>query len=435
MQLPIPRRGLGRKSRVSVLALPALDSYPLPVMQAKRVLLLGSTGSIGESTLEVVNNLRGEFRVQALAAHTQWEKLLEQTLKYEPEAVALSETGAADRLEAALARRPLVRAPRIFRGAEGLVDLVRQTPGEFVLGAISGAAGLPANLAALETGKDLALANKESLVLSGAILTRVARENGRRILPVDSEHSAIFQSLLSGRHEEIDSIILTASGGPFRRWTLEEMQRATRADALKHPTWVMGAKITIDSATLMNKALEIIEARWLFDLPPERIRVVVHPQSIIHSLVEFHDGSMICQLGPPDMKIPIQYALTYPRRCPLPVKRLKLEDVASLTFEAPDPERFPSIRLAYEVLQSGGTAPAVFNAANEVAVQAFLREEILFTGILELVEQVLRDHTLVPSPTLGELFAADAWARERASSRLESRGLRPASLTTLPRTQ
>jgi len=388
-------------------------------MLQKRVLLLGSTGSIGDSTLQVVDNLSGRLRIAALAARCQWEKLLEQVIRYEPDSVALGDPQAAEDLRRALARRHLSRRPKVYGGAEGLVQLVRETEGDVVVGAISGAAGLPANIAALETGKDLALANKESLVLSGAILTSLARQHGRRILPVDSEHSAVFQSLLAGRREEVDSIILTASGGPFRRASLAQMQRATKADALRHPTWVMGAKITVDSATLMNKALEIIEARWLFDLPPEKIRVVVHPQSIIHSIVEFHDGSMICQLGPPDMKIPIQYALTYPERLPLPVRKLNLEEVSMLTFEAPDPVRFPALRLAYQVLRLGGTAPAVFNAANEVAVAAFLRDEISFVEILGSVERTLREHDVEDNPSLEELLSADSWAREAAARQLQ----------------
>ncbi len=388
-------------------------------MSQKRVLLLGSTGSIGDSTLQVVDNLSGRIRIAALAARYRWEKLLEQTIRYAPDSVALDDPQAAEDLRGALARRHLSKSPKVYGGADGLVQLVRETEGEVVVGAISGAAGLPANIAALETGKDLALANKESLVLSGAILTSLARQHGRRILPVDSEHSAVFQSLLAGRREEIDSIILTASGGPFRRASLDQMQRATKADALRHPTWVMGAKITVDSATLMNKALEIIEARWLFDLPPEKIRVVIHPQSIIHSLVEFHDGSMICQLGPPDMKIPIQYALTYPERLPLPVRKLKLEEVSMLTFEAPDPVRFPALRLAYQVLRLGGTAPAVFNAANEVAVAAFLRDEISFVEILGGVERTLREHDVKDNPSLEELLSADSWARQEAARQLQ----------------
>jgi 1-deoxy-D-xylulose-5-phosphate reductoisomerase len=251
--------------------------------------------------------------------------------------------------------------------------------------------------------------------MSGAILTELALQHNRSILPVDSEHSAIFQCLLSGRREEVESIILTASGGPFRTASLEDMSRSTKADALKHPTWKMGEKITIDSATLMNKALEVIEAHWLFDLPADKIRVVVHPQSIVHSLVEFHDGSVICQLGPPDMRIPIQYALTYPQRKQLPVERVRLEEVARLDFQAPDPARFPALRLAYEVLDVGGTAPSVFNAANEVAVVAFLRDAIPFMEIIGTVERTLRQHTVVEKPDLEAILAADAWAREEAT--------------------
>ncbi|MBI4600689.1 MAG: 1-deoxy-D-xylulose-5-phosphate reductoisomerase [Planctomycetes bacterium] len=389
-------------------------------MPPKRVVLLGSTGSIGESTLEVVENLPADLKLVALAANSQWEKVFRQVLRHAPESVALSDPAGATRLEEALDRDATCRKPRVYAGARGLVDMVRATEADIVLGAVSGAAGLPANIAALETGKDLALANKESLVMSGAILTRLARERGRRLIPVDSEHSAVFQSLHAGGRDEVESIILTASGGPFREASIDEMRRATKATALRHPTWKMGAKITIDSATLMNKALEVIEARWLFDLPPEKIRVVIHPQSIVHSLVEFHDGSVVCQLGTPDMKVPIQYALTYPTRKPLATKRLRLEELSSLTFQAPDPGRFPALRLAYDVLRLGGTAPTVLNAANEVAVAAFLREEIAFLDILACVERTVRHHDVVADPTLDEIFAADAAARDAASHTIQT---------------
>jgi len=382
-------------------------------MAKKRVLLLGSTGSIGENTDRVVQNLAEELEIVGLAAHSSWERLLEQIASHHPEAVALVDPEAVGKLRAALenADDKAGALPRIYEGEEGLVELVRETEADVLVAAISGAAGLPANIAALETGKDLALANKESLVMSGSILTRLARENGRLILPVDSEHSAIFQSLEAGRREEVERVILTASGGPFRQTSAEELKQVTRQDALNHPTWEMGEKITIDSATLMNKALEIIEARWLFDLPPEQIEVVVHPQSIIHSLVEYRDGSTICQLGPPDMRVPIQYALTYPRRLPLPTEQLRLAELGQLTFESPDTERFPALRLAYEVLEQGGTAATVFNAANEVAVAAFLKEEIPFLGILKVVEICLKQHNVVKNPDLENMFAADEWAR------------------------
>ena len=382
-------------------------------MAKKRVLLLGSTGSIGENTDRVVQNLAEELELVGLAAHSSWERLLEQIASHHPEAVALVDPEAAGKLRAALenADDKAGALPRIYEGEEGLVELVRETEADVLVAAISGAAGLPATIAALETGKDLALANKESLVMSGSILTRLARENDRRILPVDSEHSAIFQSLEAGSREEVERVILTASGGPFRQTSAEELEKVTRQDALNHPTWEMGEKITIDSATLMNKALEIIEARWLFDLPPEQIEVVVHPQSIIHSLVEYRDGSTICQLGPPDMRVPIQYALTYPRRLPLPTDQLSLAELGQLTFEPPDTERFPALRLAYEVLEQGGTAATVFNAANEVAVAAFLKEEIPFLGILKVVETCLKQHNVVDNPDLENIFAADEWAR------------------------
>ena len=382
-------------------------------MAKKRVLLLGSTGSIGENTDRVVQNLAEELELVGLAAHSSWERLLEQIASHHPEAVALVDPEAAGKLRAALenADDKAGALPRIYEGEGGLVELVRETEADVLVAAISGAAGLPANIAALETGKDLALANKESLVMSGSILTRLARENDRRILPVDSEHSAIFQSLEAGSHEEVERVILTASGGPFRKTSAEELEKVTRQDALNHPTWEMGEKITIDSATLMNKALEIIEARWLFDLPPEQIEVVVHPQSIIHSLVEYRDGSTICQLGPPDMRVPIQYALTCPRRLPLPTEQLSLAELGQLTFESPDTGRFPALRLAYEVLEQGGTAATVFNAANEVAVAAFLKEEIPFLGILKVVETCLKQHNVVENPDLENIFAADEWAR------------------------
>ena len=388
-------------------------------MAKKRILLLGSTGSIGESTDQVIQNLDGELDLVGLAAHSNWERLLEQIRLHRPEAVALVDQQAAGFLRDALGKEQGLPSPMIYEGEEGLVELVRNTEADILLAAISGAAGLPANIAALETGKDLALANKESLVMSGSILTRLAREKGRQILPVDSEHSAIFQSLQAGTNEEVERIILTASGGPFRKTSIEDLQQVTREDALNHPTWEMGEKITIDSATLMNKALEIIEARWLFELPPEKIEVVVHPQSIIHSLVEYRDGSTICQLGPPDMRVPIQYALTYPHRLSLPTKQVNLAELGQLTFEAPDMERFPALRLAYEVLEQGSTAATVFNAANEVAVSAFLKEEIPFLDILRVVETCLRRHNPVGDPDLAGIFAADKWARRETEEILQ----------------
>ena len=389
----------------------------------KRIILLGSTGSIGDNTLDVVRNLSAELEVTALVAGGNWKKLLEQAREFRPSVVGCGHEDAATAFEEAFAKAPWDPAPRVYGGASELVRLVQDTEADIVLGAISGSAGLPAVLAGIETGKDIALANKEALVMAGSIVMRRAKELGRKILPVDSEHSAIFQSAHAGRRSEIRRIVLTASGGPFRTWSRAEMESVTPEQALKHPTWDMGAKITIDSATLMNKALEIIEARWLFDLPPEQIKVVVHPQSIIHSLVEFVDGSTICQLGPPDMKIPIQYALTYPERHPLPGTEISLADVGQLNFEAPDLERFPSLRLAYECLEHGGSAATVLNAANEVAVPLFLQGKLPFLRIFEMLESVLESHKVQPDPDLDAIFEADRWARQEARAFLaEARG-------------
>jgi 1-deoxy-D-xylulose-5-phosphate reductoisomerase len=384
----------------------------------RRILLLGSTGSIGDSTLDVVRNLPQELELTALVAGGNWEKLLEQAREFRPVAVGCGQESAAEAFEMAFREAPWEPVPRIYAGDAGLVALVEETEGDMVLGAISGAAGLPAVLAGLETGKDLALANKEALVMAGSIVMRRARELGRKILPVDSEHSAIFQCLQAGQAREVRRIMLTASGGPFRTWSKSQMESVTPEQALKHPTWNMGAKITIDSATLMNKALEIIEARWLFDLPPEQIGVVVHPQSIVHSIVEFVDGSQICHLGPPDMKVPIQYALTYPERRLLPGTELSLADIGQLTFESPDLDRFPSLRLAYEALRAGGTASTVLNAANEVAVELFLQGKLPFLRIFEMLEVVLAAHKIKSDPDLETIFEADRWAREEARSLL-----------------
>ncbi len=381
------------------------------VLARKRLILLGSTGSIGTSTLSVVDNLPDEIQIVALSAGAKWELLLSQIDRYRPRAVALTSPESASALERELNAKGNNR-PAVYVGPTGLVEMVKEVDADVVVVAISGFAGLPASVAALQTKKNLALANKESMVCAGPLLNRLAREHNRTLLPVDSEHSAIFQCLHSGRSDEIREVILTASGGPFRSATRKELSRVSVADALKHPTWKMGEKITIDSATLMNKALEIIEARWLFDLPPEKIRVVIHPQSLIHSLVEFNDGSTICQLGPPDMRIPIQYALTYPHRRHLPTQRLDLAELGKLTFERPDPVRFPSLRMAYEVLVLGGTSATVFNAANEIAVELFLRKRIGFLRIFEVVDRALKSHVVVSDPSLEAIFEADRWARK-----------------------
>jgi 1-deoxy-D-xylulose-5-phosphate reductoisomerase len=371
----------------------------------KRIAILGATGSIGCSALEVMEHLGPPYRVAALSGHTQTEKLLEQARKYRPAAVALSHSPPTASSE--LARLGI----KVYEGPAGVVEMVGRDDIDLVLAAIVGAAGLPAVLAAVQAGKTVALANKEALVVAGSLLIPLARKNKVQLLPVDSEHSAVFQAAQSGRLEEIKRVILTASGGPFRRASAKDIENATLADALNHPTWRMGSKITIDSATMFNKALEIIEACWLFGLSPEKIEVVIHPESIVHSMVEFIDGSVIAQLSPPDMRTPIQYALTYPQRLPGISRKLDLNQPFSLNFEKPDPGRFPALGLGYEVARKGGTLGAVLNAANEAAVAAFTSGKIRFVEISKLVAGTIEAHQLQESPSLDDLLEADKWAR------------------------
>jgi 1-deoxy-D-xylulose-5-phosphate reductoisomerase len=376
----------------------------------KRVAILGSTGSIGCSTLDVIHHLGQPYQAVALGAHRQVEKLVEQTRKFKPSAIAISdESHAAD-----LKRHLGSDAPRIYVGQSGMVDLARRDDVDIVLSAVVGAAGLPAALATVEAGKTLALANKESLVVAGSLLIPLARRRKTPLLPVDSEHSAIFQAMACGRREDVKRIILTASGGPFRDVPIEKIHNATLADALNHPTWRMGNKITIDSATMFNKALELIEACWLFDLQPDQVQIVIHPESVVHSMVEFIDGSVIAQLSPPDMRTPIQYALTYPDRADGCSRRMDWSKAFNLRFGPPDFDRFPALRLAYLVAQQGGTAGAVLNAANEVAVAAFIDGKIPFGEICRIVEITITKHRLQPHPTLDDLLDADRWARETA---------------------
>ena len=367
---------------------------------------MGSTGSIGTSTLEVVRSLGDQFRIVGLAANRRWRELAAQCAACHPAAVAIADAANADAL------RPLLNSStELLAGPEGLVELARREDSDFVVAAIVGAAGLASTIAAVQAGKNVGLANKEALVVAGSILVPLARRTGARLLPIDSEHSAIFQAISAGRRSEVHKVYLTASGGPFRTWTAEQMAQATLADALRHPTWNMGPKITIDSATMMNKALEIIEACWLFDLKPDSVEVLIHPESIIHSMVEFCDGSVVAQLGVPDMKTPIQYALTHPDRAAGCARRLDFSTIRRLNFEPPDLERFPALRLGYEVARAGGTAGAVFNAANEQAIEAFRAGQIPFGRIVQLTEHVLARHHVEPQPTLEQLLAADAWAR------------------------
>jgi 1-deoxy-D-xylulose-5-phosphate reductoisomerase len=352
----------------------------------KRLVVLGATGSIGRRTLELVERFPDEFGVEALAARGSDPALLvELCRRHRPRLLALTDRAAVDAVARALGRP----GPEIVAGADGLVTAASLPDADTVLSAIVGGAGLLPTMAAIRSGKTVALANKETLVMAGSLMTAAARQRGVSLLPVDSEHSAIFQCLVGHNASEVARILLTASGGPFREWPGEAIDAATVADALRHPTWKMGAKITVDSATLMNKGLEVIEARWLFDLAPEQVQVVVHPQSVVHSMVEYVDGSVIAQLGVADMGIPILYALTYPRRLPCPADRLDLTRVGPLTFEPPDVGRFPCLGLARQALVAGGTAPVVLNAANEVAVAAFLDGRIGFGRIAALIGEAL----------------------------------------------
>ncbi len=393
----------------------------LTVLMNKRVAILGSTGSIGCSTLDVIRHLGVPYRAVALGAHRQVEKLAEQTREFSPHSVSLTDKSQVDRLKELLGSR----GPRIFAGESGLVDLVRHDDVDIVVAAVVGAAGLPAALGAVRAGKTLALANKEALVVAGSLLIPEARKRGVRILPVDSEHSAIFQAMAGGRSHEVRRVILTASGGPFRHASLEKIRSASVADALNHPTWRMGNKVTIDSATMFNKALELIEACWLFDLRPEQVQIVIHPESVIHSMVEFVDGSVIAQLSPPDMRTPIQYALTYPDRTDGCSRRMDWTRCQTLHFEPPDFERFGALKLAYQVAEAGGTAGAVLNAANEVAVAAFMDGKIPFGEICSIVELTISSHRIQSAPALDDLLQADSWARQTAEAAIAARVLAP----------
>lgn len=375
-----------------------------------RIAILGSTGSIGCNAIQVIEHLGPPYRLTALSAHRQVDKLLEQARRHRPSAVAVTDPQAATQVAHELKSLGIT----LYTGSAGLVDLVQRQDVDVVLAAVVGSAGLPAVLAAVEAGKRLALANKESLVVAGSLLIDAAKRKGVPILPVDSEHSAIFQAMQGGRLAEVRRVILTASGGPFRNASLEQMRQASVDDALNHPTWRMGNKITIDSATLFNKGLELIEACRLFDLPPQKVEVVIHPESIVHSMVEFVDGSTLAQLSPPDMRTPIQYALTWPQRLGGVGRMMDWTQPTCLHFEPPDMERFVALRLAYDVAQRGGTLGAVLNAANEVAVEAFLAKKVAFFEISRIVELTICKHRLQPRPTLDDLLETDRWARRTA---------------------
>lgn len=375
------------------------------------VAVLGSTGSIGTSTLEVVEARGDDLRIHALTAHAKLDLLLEQARRFRPRFVVATDPEAAGRIDVA----SLPPGTQLLVGQEGVEQVVRDPEIQVVVAAIVGAAGLRGTWAALEAGKKVALANKETLVMGGPLVTALARRRGASLIPVDSEHSAIFQALRCGNRGEVARIVLTASGGPFLHHSQEQLDQVTVQEALAHPTWNMGPKITVDSATMMNKALEIIEARWLFDMDVEQIDVVIHPQSIIHSMVEYRDGSLIAQLSPPDMRLPIQYALDYPQRREGIAEKLNLSRPWSLELLPPDEERFPALELGRQAARSGGTSGAVLNAANEAAVAGFLAGELKFTDIVPACRSVLSNHDFDPQPTLDDLHRIDRWARQEVS--------------------
>jgi 1-deoxy-D-xylulose-5-phosphate reductoisomerase len=359
-----------------------------------------------------MDRLQNRLQPVGLSAHSNRKLLFEQAVQWSPRWVTITGPEAQGKGELSL---PGARCKLLF-GEEGIRTMVSDPEVDVVVTAIVGSAGLSGTLAALEAGKTVAVANKETLVMAGSLVMDLATERGARVLPIDSEHSAIFQAMQSGQRDEVERIVLTASGGPFRGKTAAELATVTVEDALKHPTWRMGPKITIDSATLMNKALEVIEARWLFGLEPERIQVIIHPESIVHSFVEFKDGSVLAQLSPPDMRLPIQYALTYPERVAGPAQRLCWRELQSWHFEQPDQETFPALQLGYEVARRGGTSGAVLNAANEAAVARFLAGDLAFVDIARVCREVLGYHDYSPRPTLAELHAIDRWARQEVSS-------------------
>lgn len=376
----------------------------------KGIAILGSTGSVGTQALEVIEAYPDYFDLQVLTANNNAELLIEQARKYKPNSVVIANESLYETVKTALWDEDI----KVFAGEESIAQIVSSTEIHVVLTALVGYAGLKPTLRAIEAGKAIALANKETLVVAGELVTKLALENKVTIYPVDSEHSAIFQCLTGEYLNPIEKIYLTASGGPFRGWSIDQLKNVSPAQALKHPNWSMGAKITIDSASLMNKGLEVIEAKWLFDLKPEQIDVIVHPQSIVHSLVQFEDGSMKAQMGLPDMKLPIQYALTYPNRFPTDFPRFNFMDYPQLTFEKPDRETFRNLNLAYEAMGKEGSAACALNAANEITVQAFLSGKTGFLDIAEINEKVMHSSTFVKNPVYDDFVAVDEEARRLA---------------------
>jgi 1-deoxy-D-xylulose-5-phosphate reductoisomerase len=384
--------------------------------QQKRLAILGSTGSIGRQTLETVDSYPELFEVYMITANSQVDLLIEQARKYQPEVVIIANENYYVQLRDALADLPI----KVYAGADAIADAVTLPDIDVVVTAMVGYAGLLPTIRAIEAKKTIALANKETLVVAGDLITRLAVEHRVPIIPVDSEHSAIFQCLVGEGDNPIEKIILTASGGPFRCHTQEQLLKVTRADALRHPNWNMGNKITIDSATLMNKGFEMIEAKWLFGVAPSQIEVVVHPQSIVHSMVEFADGAVKAQLGTPDMKLPIRYALSYPNRLVSTDRKLSLADYATLTFERPDMVRFPLLQYAFDAVEKGGNMPCIMNAANEIAVAAFLNERIGFCQIAETVAHTMQHVAFMPTPGYDDYVATNSEARIFATSYIET---------------
>lgn len=379
------------------------------------VAILGSTGSIGTQTLDVIDRHSELFEVYALTAHSNIDLLVEQARIYRPEVVAIADERHYKTLREALDGLPI----KVFAGADSICQIAAMSPIDTVVTAMVGYSGLLPTVRAIEAGKKIALANKETLVVAGELVTDLALRNRVDIIPIDSEHSAIFQCLVGENENSVEKLILTASGGAFRDTPKDDLRLATAADALRHPTWKMGAKITIDSATMMNKGFEVIEARWLFDIPIDKIEVIIHPQSIVHSMVQFCDGSIKAQLGQPDMRHPIQYALTFPDRLDAQVERANLADIHQLTFERPNYEKFRNLGLAYDALRRGGNIPCILNAANEVAVDAFLKGKIGFFAMSDIIEQTISETAFISSPTLDDYIATDREARARSSEKIK----------------
>jgi 1-deoxy-D-xylulose-5-phosphate reductoisomerase len=386
----------------------------------KNVVILGSTGSIGENTLRVIEHLGGDVRVSALGAGQNISRLAEQIGQFHPEAVSVAQDDDIPLLRDQLKSLGISSRPRIYSGIDGLVELVGLSDADIVVSATVGAVGLRPTYRALELGKRVALANKETLVIAGELMTKTARQTGAELLPIDSEHNALHQCLLGVSPDHVQRLILTASGGPFRQASLEHMKAATPEQALNHPTWRMGRKITIDSATLMNKGLEIIEAAWLFQCGPDKVDIVVHPQSLVHSMVEMIDGSVMAQLGVTDMRFAIQYALTFPERVPTPLPRLSFSPSMTLEFHPPDVDRFPCVALAYEAANMAGTMPTVLNAANEIAVQAFLDRRIGFMDIPQVIRSVMDAHTAQSVRSIDQLIQVDGWTRAQSRQLIDS---------------